>query len=75
MQNRLAEIKARWGMMLHMPRETKDGLDDVAWLVGEVERLSRQAEEQAAVCTMLVEAWDRMTPMDDAIDAARKYAL
>ena len=46
----LDEIKDRWSLGSSLPRPVPWGLDDVVWLVGEVERLraeAKRADEEA----------------------------
>ena len=41
---RLDEIKTRWNIPVTLPMAVPWGKDDVAWLVGEVERLRAEAK-------------------------------
>lgn len=43
-RDRLWEIIRSWNLYETLPRESPHGLDDIVWLVGEVERLRRDAQ-------------------------------
>lgn len=73
--SRLLEIKDAWGFTATRPRPARDGLDDVAWLIGEIERLERERNDAVSVCKMLIENWQNMTSLNEVIEAAQTIAI
>lgn len=75
MTDRLDAIKDRWSLDSTLPRPVPWGMDDVVWLVGEIERLraeAQRADDAAyAVCEKLADWWHKHgiegTPETDEI--------
>jgi hypothetical protein len=55
MTDRLDEIKTTWNVPAKQPRPPAAGRDDVAWLVGEVERLRAEAKRARQATRLLNE--------------------